>query len=166
MLTHRLLRSVVSHLWEPALPSVWHHYEAHGTPCHTFQREKDFISWSRKRAEAQKKTSHHTWPYENIETSRQKWQTTSAQWPGHFCRKMSRSNTCRKLRKCAENPSGPKYIRIRTSFIFRTQCDFLLTIEVSTFSDQVSAIEARDAAIFTRIKSFSEMTKNGLLDHG
>ena len=30
--------------------------------------------------------------------------------------------------------------------------NFLLTIEGSTFSGQVSAIEARDAAIFTRIK--------------
>jgi hypothetical protein len=38
------------------------------------------------------------------------------------------------------------------AIIFRTQCDFLLTIEVSTFSGQVSAIEARDAAIFTKIK--------------
>jgi hypothetical protein len=44
------------------------------------------------------------------------------------------------------------------AIIFRTQCDFLLTIaslgrdrreQVSTFSGQVSAIEARDAAIFT-----------------
>ena len=25
-----------------------------------------------------------------------KWQTTSAQWPGCYCRKMSRPNTCRK----------------------------------------------------------------------
>ena len=40
---------------------------------------------------------------------------------------------------------------IRTIIIFRTKCDFLLTIEVSTFSGQVSAIEARDAAIFTKI---------------
>ena len=35
-------------------------------------------------------------------------QTTSAQWPGCFCKKMSRSNTCKKLRKCAKNPSGHK----------------------------------------------------------
>ncbi len=35
------------------------------------------------------------------------------------------------------------------AIIFRTQCDFLLTIGVSTFSGQVSAIEARDEAIFT-----------------
>jgi hypothetical protein len=34
------------------------------------------------------------------------------------------------------------------AIIFRDS-DFLLTIEVSTFSGQVSAIEARDAAIFT-----------------
>jgi hypothetical protein len=37
------------------------------------------------------------------------------------------------------------------AIIFCTKCDFLLTIEVSTFSGQVSAIEARDAAIFTKI---------------
>ena len=58
MLTHRLLRSAVSHLCEPALPSVWHQYEAHGTPCHTFQREKDFISWSRKKPSAEKLSRH------------------------------------------------------------------------------------------------------------
>jgi hypothetical protein len=48
------------------------------------------------------------------------------------------------------------------AIIFRTQCDFLLTIEVSTFSGQVSAIEPRDAAIFTRNKEshFHHNTKN------
>ena len=83
------------------------------------------------------------------------------------CRKMCRSNTCRKLRKCAENPSGPKsnYENARKmgtgqAIIFRTQCDFLLPIESSTFSGQVSAIEARDEAIFTRIKRLPKIQKN------
>ena len=91
---------------------------------------------------------------------------TSAQWPGHSCRKMCRSNTCRKLRKCAENPSGPtsNYENARKmgkgqAIIFRDS-DFLLPIGGSTFSGQVSAIEARDEAIFTRIKRLPKIQKN------
>ena len=57
-----------------------------------------------------------------------------------------------KIALRAENPSGPKHNKGR-AIIFRTQCDFLLPIGGSTFSGQVSAIEARDAAIFTRIKT-------------
>ena len=58
---------------------------------------------------------------------------------------------------CLAGPNNPLNLsnhleRNGQAIIFRTQCDFLLTIEVSTFSSQVSAIEARDAAIFTRIK--------------
>ena len=76
-----------------------------------------------------------------------------------------------KIALRAENPSGPRYnsensrkkktkstkngkgtkMGTGQAIIFRTQCDFLLTIEVSTFSGQVSAIEARDEAIFTEI---------------
>jgi hypothetical protein len=61
---------------------------------------------------------------------------------------MSRSNTCKKshfVRKIHPAPSISEYGR---AIIFRVS-DFLLTIEVSTFSGQVSAIEARDEAIFT-----------------
>ena len=65
-----------------------------------------------------------------------------------------------KIALRAENPSGPKVIpKIHEKKTKRTKnvgraiifCEahFLLTIEVSTFSGQVSAIEARDAAIFT-----------------
>ena len=48
-----------------------------------------------------------------------------------------------KIALRAENPSGPILIKVRTNFIF---CDsnFLLTIEVSTFSGRNNqAIEAK-----------------------
>jgi hypothetical protein len=53
-----------------------------------------------------------------------------------------------KKTKSTKNGKGTK-MGTGQAIIFRTQCDFLLTIEVSTFSGQVSAIEARDEAIFT-----------------
>ena len=60
-------------------------------------------------------------------------QTTSAQWPGCFCKKMSRSNTCKKLRKCAKNPFGPIYLMIRSRRIFCTKCNFLLPLRQHIF---------------------------------
>jgi hypothetical protein len=74
---------------------------------------------------------------------------TSAQWPGHFCRKMCCLNGSKKLHFVQKIRPAPSISKYGQAIIFRTQCDFLLTIEVSTFSGQVSAIEARDAAIFT-----------------
>ena len=67
-----------------------------------------------------------------------------------------------KIALRAENPSGPILIKVRTNFIF---CDsnFLLPIEGSTFSGQVFAIEARDEAIFTRIKECASMPLLGNL---
>ena len=61
---------------------------------------------------------------------------------------------------CLAGPNNPLNLsnhleRNGQAIIFRTQCDFLLTIEVSTFSGQVFVIEAIDAAIFTRIKDQS-----------
>ena len=56
-----------------------------------------------------------------------------------------------KIALRAENPSGPK--QYGRAIIFCVS-NFLLPIGGSTFSGQVSAIEARDAAIFTRIKRF------------
>ena len=56
-----------------------------------------------------------------------------------------------KIALRAENPSGPRYIVIWSRRIFCVS-NFLLPIEGSTFSGQVSAIEARDAAIFTKLK--------------
>ena len=45
--------------------------------------------------------------------------------PGHFCRKMSRSNTCRKLRKCAENKMGGDDIDSSPPENFYLICTFL-----------------------------------------
>ncbi len=56
------------------------------------------------------------------------------------------AENCANAQKIHPAPSISEYGR---AIIFRVS-DFLLTIEVSTFSGQVSAIEARDAAIFTR----------------
>ena len=83
---------------------------------------------------------------------RWKWQTTSAQWPGCFCRKMCRSNTCKKLRKCAENNLRPQIYQNTDEQLFSARSAIFCCHWGSTFSGQVSAIEARDEAIFTKIK--------------
>ena len=76
-------------------------------------------------------------------------QTTSAQWPGCFCKKMCRSNTCKKshfVRKIhpapnmlqkialrAKNPSGPKYVKVEAYFLHEVQ--FSAAIEAAHFLD-------------------------------
>ena len=100
---------------------------------------------------------------------RWKWQTTSATMAWLF---LPENEQVQYLQKIASRkmPSGPKKFNPKRSIscstttrrIFRMQCDFLLTIEVSTFSGQVSAIEARDEAIFTRTqnKCHTDSTEN------
>ena len=87
---------------------------------------------------------------------------TSASIAWSFLPENEQVQYLQKIALRAENPSGHKlflrygFIRLNgflpgRAIIFCVS-NFLLTIEVSTFSGQVSAIEARDAAIFTRIK--------------
>ena len=72
-------------------------------------------------------------------------QTTSAQWPGCFCKKMSRSNTCRKshfVRKI--HPAS----EILTNYDFLRK-QFSAAIEAAHFPADGTAIDACAAAIFT-----------------
>ena len=95
---------------------------------------------------------------------------TLAQWPGHFCRKMSCLNGSRKLHFVQKIHPDPKVIpkkdektkstkKVGQAIIF-CEAHFLLTIEVSTFSGQVSAIGAGDAAIFTELKNTFSLKNN------
>ena len=94
---------------------------AHSANAQPFQkRKRSLIFRDRKKPKAEKQKSLCL-TIQNIETSRRKLQTTSAQWPGCFCKQMSRSNTCRKLRKCAKNPSGPDSYLIWTNKYFLRQ---------------------------------------------
>ena len=61
-----------------------------------------------------------------------KMQTTSAQWLGCFCKKMCRSNTCKKSlrRKFASTKS--LYVWV-SEWIFCTKCNFLLPLRQHIF---------------------------------
>ena len=73
-------------------------------------------------------------------------QTTSAQWPGCFCKKMCRSNTCRKLHFVQKIHLDPD----NTDLLFFLRMQFSAAIEAAHFPDpQIDALQqSREGAPF------------------